>query len=392
MPYPLIAKRMQAISSFRVMEILTRAKQLEASGLDVVHMEVGEPDFPAPEAVVQAAAAALASGKTRYTPAAGIPELREAVAGYYANRFGVSIDPGRIVITPGASGALLLVLSVLLDPGDQVLLQDPGYPCNTNMISMLGATGVALPDMSDGFDASKTTAAITPAARVLMLATPANPTGEVIPLSQLSEVYTGLDLNRQCLVVDEIYQSLEYHSSPITTALALGESGLFVINSFSKFFGMTGFRLGWVVAPADYVEPIERLAQNLFLAPPTLAQHAALAAFSEQAMEELEHRRQAFARRRDLLHGGLRSLGFSLPGPMPGGAFYLYVGLNGLAQSGEMLSHRLLEEAQVAITPGIDFGSRGTHDHVRFAYTTDEARIELGLERIRGFIESQGSF
>lgn len=388
MPDPLIAKRMQAISSFRVMEILGRARQLEAAGRDVVHMEVGEPDFPAPSAVVEAAAAALAAGKTHYTPAAGIPELREAVAGYYAARFGVSIDPGRVVITPGASGALLLVLGVLLDPGDQVLLQDPGYPCNSNMIRMLGAAGVALPAMPGGFEVAKALAVITPATRVLMLATPANPTGEVIPISALSRVYAALNRDRQCLVVDEIYQGLEYHGAPITTALSLGETGLFVINSFSKFFGMTGFRLGWVVAPEDYVEPIERLAQNLFLAPPTLAQHAALAVFGEPVMEELERRRQAFARRRDLLHQGLASLGFSLPAQLPGGAFYLYAGLQGPDQDGEAFCQRLLEDALVAVTPGIDFGARGTRDHVRFAYTTDEARIELGLERMRTFIES----
>jgi aspartate/methionine/tyrosine aminotransferase len=198
-----------------------------------------------------------------------------------------------------------------------------------------------------------------------------------------------LEHDRQCLIVDEIYQGLEYGTEPMT-ALTLGQSGLFVINSFSKFFGMTGFRVGWVVAPLEYVEPLERLAQNLFLAPPTLAQHAALAVFQGAAMEELERRRQVFAERRGLLFDGLQSLGFTLPHQPPQGAFYIYAGINDLAESGEQLAADLLSQHYVAITPGIDFGVQATHEHVRFAYTTAASRIEEGLRRMQTYLAAGG--
>lgn len=381
---------MQHIAPFRVMEILARAKALEAQGHDVVHLEVGEPDFPAPQAVVDAAHQALASGQTRYTPAAGIGVLRQAVADHYARRFGLSLDPGRVVITPGASGALQLVLGVLLDQGDEVLVQDPGYPCNRHMIQLYGGTAKALPAMAAGFDTAQVLASFGGGGRAMMLASPANPTGEVIEPADLARVYAGMDPERQALIVDEIYQGLEYHDAPSASALSLGGNGLFVINSFSKYFGMTGFRVGWVVAPQEFVEPIERLAQNLFLAPPTIAQHAALAVFDQPVEEELERRRWEFGKRRDLLYQGLDELGFALPGKMPGGAFYVYAGLNGLADSGEQFANDLLREAHVAITPGIDFGSQGTVDHVRFAYTTSEERIETGLRRIERFLNAGG--
>ena len=381
---PRLARRMQQIAPFRVMEILAQAKQLEAQGRDLVHMEVGEPDFPAPPQVIEAAQAALARGKTHYTAACGLPRLREALAGYYADRFGVEVDPRRIILTPGASGALQLVLGVLVDPGERVLLQDPGYPCNRHMVQMFGGQAVALPPMAHGFDAAAVTRALS-GARGLMLATPANPTGEVIPLDQLGQVHGALDTSRQFLLVDEIYQGLQYDGVP-QTALSLGEPGLFVINSFSKFFGMTGFRLGWLVAPEEYVESLQRLAQNLFLAPSTIAQHAAMAVFSEQTLQELERRRQVFARRREVLFEGLRSLGFALPEQMPQGAFYVYAGLNGMAASGVEFCRQMLEQAGVAITPGLDFGQQDTARSLRFAYTTDESRIAVGLARMREFL------
>lgn len=378
MSKPLLAKRMQHIAPFRVMEILARAQAMQRQGVDLVHMEVGEPDFVAPAEVVAAAAAALNAGHTRYTPAAGLPALREALSGYYAGRFGVDVDPARILITPGASGALQLALAVLADTGDRVLLQDPGYPCNRHMLSLFGAVPEVL--SGEAFDAQAAVAALN-GARGIMLATPANPTGEVIGLDDLRQVYRAIDPQRQFLLVDEIYQGLQY-DTPVRTALELGEPGLLVINSFSKYFGMTGFRLGWMVVPGDLAEPMERLAQNLFLAPSTPAQHAALSVFDDAVMAELERRREIFQARRDLLYRGLAGEGFALPSHAPGGAFYLYAGVAGLAESGERLAADLLQHVAVAITPGTDFGTRGTVDHVRFAYTTDEARLAEGLQRI----------
>jgi len=382
---PPLAKRMQHIAPFRVMDILAKAKALEAAGEDVVHMEVGEPDFPAPQQVIEAARRSLDEGKTHYTPAGGIPALREALSAYYEQKFGVFVDPARILITPGASGALQLVLGVLVDPGDEVCVQDPGYPCNRHMVEMYGGRVVPQPEMVDGVQASSVLDVVNEATRAVMLASPANPTGEVIAQAQLKAIYAGLDSKKQALIVDEIYQGLEYGAEP-STALALGTQGLFVINSFSKYFGMTGFRLGWVVAPEPFVEPMERLAQNLFLAPPTVAQYAALAVFDDAVKAELERRRQVFAQRRELLFQGLKSLGFLLPEKPPQGAFYLYAGVRGIADSGETLAKTLLEEKRVAITPGLDFGTQGTQHHVRFAYTTNMNRIEEGLNRLRSFL------
>lgn len=385
MSFPRPARRMQSIAPFRVMEILARAQQLDREGRDVVHMEVGEPDFPAPAAVNEAARAALAAGKTHYTPALGIPTLRQAIADYYAKRFGLQVDSHRVLVTPGASGALQLILGVLIDPGDRVLLQDPGYPCNRHMIEMYGGRPRALPAMVQGFDARVAASQIDDAVG-MMLATPANPTGEVIPGDALAAIHDALHSAGRFLIVDEIYQGLQY-DSPVQTALELGEEGLFIINSFSKFFGMTGYRIGWAVVPEPWVEPIERLAQNLFLSPPTVAQHAALAAFTPAVLDELEQRRQVFEARRNQLHAGLQSLGFAVSQSRPKGAFYIYAGIDPVyAGDAEAFARELLEQQAVAITPGGDFGFQDTASHVRFAYTTDEDRIGEGLERIGRFL------
>lgn len=386
MSYPSLARRMQAIAPFRVMDILARAQALDRSGGDVVHMEVGEPDFPAPAPVNEAARAALAAGKTHYTPALGMQVLRERVAAYYAQHFGITIDARRVIITPGASGALQLILGVLVDVHDKVLLQDPGYPCNRHIIGMYGGQSEALPTGLQDMDAVAL-AAVIGGASGMLLATPANPTGEVIPLGDLKKIYSALHARQRFLIVDEIYQGLQY-ATPVRSALELGEEGLFVINSFSKFFGMTGYRIGWAVVPEGFVEPIERLAQNLFLAPPTVAQYAALAAFSPPVMEELERRREVFEKRRDLLYDGLRTQGFDLPPAPPGGAFYIYAGIDGLGRGdGAAFARDLLDRHAVAVTPGIDFGvGEAARRHVRFAYTTDARRIEEGLQRIERFL------
>ena len=279
-----IAKRMQAISPFRVMEILARARAMEAKGRDIVHMEIGEPDFVSPQPAIDAGIASLRAGLTHYTAAAGLPALREAIAAYYAQRFGVSVDPAHIIVTPGSSGALQLVLGSLVNPGDEVLLTDPGYPCNRHMVSLFGGVPVPIAvTADDGFAVSprQLRDAMATRTRALMLASPANPTGNLIGVGDLRDLNAVLRRNAQAvLICDEIYQGLQYDSEP-ETALALGDDNVVVINSFSKYFGMTGWRVGWAVAPGWLVEPMERLAQNIFLAAPTPAQHAAVAAFSQ---------------------------------------------------------------------------------------------------------------
>lgn len=382
-----LSSRMNQIAPFRVMDILARARHMQDQGRDLVHMEVGEPDFAAPSGVIEAVQKALTLGQTHYTPATGLPQLREAIAAYYRDRFGVVLSPQRIIVTPGASGALQLVLSVLVNPDDEVLVQDPGYPCNRNMIALLGGVPRSLPPMSAGFDATTAAASFGEKTKAVMLATPANPTGEVIPAHELNKIYQQIRKAGSHLIVDEIYQGLQYEGEP-RTALSMGDDRLFVINSFSKFFGMTGFRVGWAVVPEWAVEAMDRLAQNLFLAAPTPSQYGALAAFDEENLVELERRRLIFKTRRDLLFSGLNELGFALGPKPPAGAFYLYAGLEGLAEDGLQLSEDLLAKAGVAITPGLDFGQHQANQHVRFAYTTDVSRLETGLKRLGDYLST----
>ena len=380
---------MAGIEPFHVMDILARARRMDALGQDVVHMEVGEPDFSTPEPIVTAGIRALQEGCTHYTAATGLPALREAISGYYANRFGVQVEPERILVTPGASGALQLVLAALVDPGDKVLMPDPGYPCNRHMVRLFEGEAVSL-----GVKASQDFSLANDQVirnwdsrtRALMVATPANPTGRLMELKQLEQLYNAVLAPDGAFIVDEIYQGLVYEH-PVETALSLGEDNLFVVNSFSKFFGMTGWRLGWVVAPKAYVPALDRLAQNIFLAAPTPAQHAALAAFQPETLDILEQRRQIFQQRRDYLYEALTELGLRMGGK-PEGAFYLYADVSRFSNDSFEFCRQLLEQARVAITPGRDFGSYRAEKYVRFAYTTGMDRLRLGVERLRAFLTS----
>jgi len=383
---PHIARRMQRIKPFYVMDLLERAKRLEAQGRDLVHMEVGEPDFPTPEPVVAAGQQALADGRTRYTPALGLPVLREAISSHYATRFGVAPGASRIAVTPGASGALLLTLAVLVDPGDQVLMADPGYPCNRHFVELLEGEPVSLPvDRSSGYqlDAEQVDAAWTPRTRAVLVASPSNPTGTLLTPEQIEAVHQVVRRRSGVLIVDEIYHELVF-DRPVHTALSISPD-LFVVNSFSKFFGMTGWRLGWIVAPRAYLDSLDRLAQNIFLAAPTLSQYAALAALGDETLAIAEQRRDAFKERRDFLLPAIRGLGFDVPSP-PHGAFYLYASCSGLTDDSFRFVGDLLEQAGVAITPGRDFGNYRAAAHVRFAYTTGLDRLEEGVGRIRRFL------
>jgi aspartate/methionine/tyrosine aminotransferase len=375
--------RAQAVSPFHVMRILDRAKTLERQGRDVIHMEVGEPDFPTPEPVIAAARRALEDQALGYTPAAGLPELRGAIAGWYGRRYGLDLDPRRVIVTPGGSGALQLVLAALLEPGDGVLVTDPGYPCNRHLVSIAGGRAIPLPVMADD-DFQPTVEAVAARwhhqVRALMVATPANPTGSVLTPATLRALHDLVSARGGGLIVDEIYQGLVYEVED-HTALAGDSDALFVINSFSKFFGMTGWRLGWVVAPPGFVEVLERLAQNLFLAPPTLSQYAALGALDPGTLPLLETRRQEFRRRRDALLAALAPAGFEVP-VTPVGAFYVYARLPRGLPTALDVAEVLLEDVGVAITPGLDFGTHATARMVRFAYTLPIERLREGVERI----------
>lgn len=382
----LIAQRMQRIAPFYVMDLLARARGLEAEGRSIIHMEVGEPDFETPAPVVAAGQRALAAGLTHYTPARGLPELRRAIADYYLERDAIRVDAERILITPGSSGALQLALSVLVNPGESVLITDPGYPCNRHFVELVEGRPVALPvGLESGYQltAERVEAAWRADTKAVLIASPANPTGTLIPDGEMRRLIASVRRLGGALIVDEIYQGLVYGEAG-GSALRYADD-IFVINSFSKYFGMTGWRLGWLVAPEACIDPLDRLAQNIFLSAPTLSQYAALSALTPETLAILEQRRQAFHERLDFLLPALRALGFSIP-VTPQGAFYLYAGCEGMTDDSQQFARSLLEQVGVAVTPGLDFGHNRPETHLRFAYTTDLAKLSEGVERIRRFI------
>lgn len=380
------SKRAREIEPFQVMAVLARAQQLEAAGKDVIHMEVGEPDFPTPKAVIEAGIQALQQQRTRYTPALGLPQLRQAISDFYRSQFGVDVGSERIAVTPGGSGALQLVLGALLNPADEVLMADPGYPCNRHFVRLFDGLPALIPvDQETDYqlNADLVSAHWSPATKAVLLASPSNPTGSCCSLTELERIHEQVRSRGGVLIVDEIYQSLVYERSP-ETALSISED-IVVINSFSKYFGMTGWRVGWLVAPERYIPLVERLAQNLFLATSTLSQYAALAAFGGDTLAELERRRQEFQRRRDYLVTALKELGFRIP-LTPQGAFYIYADCSALAKDSEALATDLLEHCAVAVTPGRDFGRHHADKYLRFAYTTDIARLRTGVERLAAYL------
>lgn len=376
------ALRSQLITPFRVMNVMARAAELESAGRHIVHLEVGEPDFSTAEPIVAAGCEALASGKTRYTQATGLPALRERISTHYAQHYGVSVSPERIIVTPGASGALSLLALLLLEPGDSVLMPDPAYPCNRNFIRLAGGEVQMVPvSASDGWQLSTETleSCRDNSTRGLWLASPANPTGAVLTLPQLQALSDWSRGHGIHFLMDEIYHGLDY-TDDLPTALQVDSSAI-VVNSFSKYFGMTGWRIGWMVVPEELIGQATNLAQNLFIAAPTMSQHAALRAMDMDVREILETRRLAFRERRDFLLPALRKMGFDIP-YTPEGAFYIYAGIRGFGEASEGFCERLLEDHGLAITPGTDFGVYRCDDFVRFAFTTDMESLVLAVERL----------
>ncbi len=378
-----LSQRSRLIQPFHAMRLLGEARNLEAQGKDIIHMEVGEPDFATPAPIVAAGIKALNESKTQYTPALGLPELREAISGYYQARYGLDISPQRIVITPGASGALQLLMALLVEPGDEVLMADPGYPCNRNIIHLYGGTPVPLVvsenesyQLNAGDISRKWNNGITGG---VIVTTPSNPTGTVLGRQALKGIQSVVSARKGFLVVDEIYQGLIYDAQDVT-ALELG-SDVYVVNSFSKYFGMTGWRVGWLVAPEYAIPALDKLAQNLFLATATPSQYAAIAAFTEQTHDILERRRERFQARRDFLLPALEGLGFRFP-HTPKGAFYLYGDCSKLTEDSGVLATQLLGGVGVAVTPGKDFSVRNPSSFMRFAYTTSRERLAEGVDRI----------
>ena len=379
------AQRLADIEPFHVVELLTRARQLEAEGRDIIHMEVGEPDFPTPALISNAAVNAINCGKTKYTQALGLPELREAISGFYNQRYGVSVPASRIAITNGASGALNLAFACLADPGSEWLLTDPGYPCNRHILRAFDGHPRNLP-VGPATNFQPTPAHLrahwTPSTVGLLVASPANPTGTLLTLAEIKALADVCRENNGHFLVDEIYHGLTYETDA-PTACAAGED-IWVINSFSKYFQMTGWRLGWMVIPDPYVRDVEKLAQNLTLCPSTPAQYGALAAFEPDTIALLETRRAEFRRRRDYLAPALEHIGFRITA-RPEGAFYLYCDSSTLADDSFKLARDLLEKTGVAATPGLDFGSNEPEKHIRFAYTTSVERLAEAVSRLSAY-------
>jgi len=382
-----LAARMADIEPFHVMDVQNRAHDLEAAGRRIVHMEIGQPDFPAPPPVVDAAVEAIRTRRLGYTDSTGLPQLRRAISDHYRDRFGVAVPPSRIVVTAGASGAFLLALGALVDPHDEVLMPDPCYPCNRHFVRLFEGRPRAIP-VDEGSRYQLTAADVrsnwTRATRGVLLASPSNPTGTSIPRDELRAIIGAVRDLGGFVLVDEIYQGLVYEGGA-STVLELADD-VFVVNSFSKYFCMTGWRLGWVVAPESHVREIEKLAQNVFICPSAPAQYAALAAFRPDTLAVLEQRRKEFERRRDYMVPALRRLGFRIP-LMPEGAFYIYAGCEAFTGDSSAFALRVLDEAGVAITPGLDFGSNGPERHVRFAYTRSLGDLRNGVDSIARMLD-----
>lgn len=379
---PRLADRTAGIASFRVMEVAEEAWQLAAQGRDVIFLLAGEPDFGTPPQASEAAARAAASGKVHYTSSIGIPPLREAIAAMYAERFGVGVPAERIVVTTGASAALVMALAATVDPGREVVLSDPTYPCNRHFVRLFDGVPVGVPvDASTGYQltAALTAQAWTERTAGVLLATPSNPTGTTVAPAELAAIADVAAERDGALYVDEIYGELVYDGAPSTVLAHTADA--FVVNSFSKTFGMTGWRLGWLVCPDWAMDAVTRIAQNVYISAPAVAQTAGVACFQPDVWALVEERRLEFHRRRDLLVEGLRHLGFGVP-VVPQGAFYVYADSTRFGADSADVARHLLHTAGVACTPGADFGTEAGHRHVRFSYTAPVHRIAEAIDRM----------
>jgi aspartate/methionine/tyrosine aminotransferase len=386
-----LATRVGQIDPFWVMECAKAAHALAASpacdpaqgGEPMIHLSIGEPDFSAPPRVVAAAQQCLAEGRTAYTPAAGLPALREAVSGWYRQRWGLDVVPERIVITAGASAALQLLCTALVEPGDEWLMPDPCYPCNRHFVTAAGGTARLLPAgpaQRFQLDAASVDAAWTPATRGVMLASPSNPTGTTIAFDELRRLVETVRARDGLSVVDEIYLGLTYGDTPARSALALGDDVL-VVNSFSKYFGMTGWRLGWLVLPPALVSAVDKLAQNLYICASTPAQVAALECFHPDTLAECERRRAEMQARRDFIVPALQALGLSVP-VVPDGAFYVWFDTRAHAANSWDFCMDMMQRAHVALTPGRDFGHADTAHYARLSFASSLPQLQEAVRRL----------
>jgi aspartate/methionine/tyrosine aminotransferase len=395
MPAIKLAGRLDHIDPFWVMEcakaaeLIARSPECDASvgGEPMLFLNIGEPDFTAPPPVLKAAAACLASGRTQYTQATGLPALRQRIAAWYGTHFGVDVAAERIVVTAGASAALQLICLALFEPGDEVLMPDPSYPCNRHFVAATGATARLLPAAPAArfqLDAASVAAHWTPSTRGVLLASPSNPTGTSITATEMAAIAGLVRGHGGVTIVDEIYLGLSYEDAFGHTALALPGGlgdGIVSVNSFSKYFSMTGWRLGWLVLPPELVAPVEKLAQNFYICPSTLAQQAALACFEPEAVAEYEQRRGEFKRRRDFIVPALQRIGLAVPVP-PDGAFYAWADVSRFSASSWDFSFDLMRRAHVALTPGRDFGPAAAERYLRLSFASSMAQLQAAVTRL----------
>jgi len=391
-----LASRLDHIEPFYVMEFAKAAAELARSpacdarsgGRPMIFLNIGEPDFTAPPLVRDANERAVSQGRTQYTDATGLPALRLALSAWYATRFGLTIDPRRIVVTAGASAALQLACLALVDRDDEVLLPDPSYPCNRHFVAAAEGTPVLLPASADAryqLSAAGVQAAWGPRTRGVLLASPSNPTGTSIDPLEMGRIVDVVRARGGFTLVDEIYLGLSFDERYGHSALMHDQSkhgdDVISINSFSKYFSMTGWRLGWLVVPDALVAPIEKLAQNLYICPSTLAQHAALACFEPESIAEYERRRDEFRARRDFLVPALNAIGLTVP-VMPDGAFYAWADCSAHSADSWDFCFEVMKQAHVAITPGRDFGHAGTERFVRLSYANSMAQLQEAVARL----------
>jgi len=380
-----LATRLDNIEPFYVVQVITRAIELEAQGKSIINLAVGEPDFPTPQPIVDAAVAALKSDRMRYSPSLGSDALRQALSNWYQSRYAVDVPAERIAVTSGASGALLLTMGMVISEGDEVLMPDPSYPCNRHFVSSMGGSARLIPVGAET-DYQLTSLLVeqnwTERTVGVMVASPSNPTGTLMDHDELQKIVEFVRGRGGVVIVDEIYHGLTYDGQ-VRTALDISDD-VFVINSFSKYFAMTGWRLGWTVMPEGYVEHFEKLAQNLYISNSDVAQRAALSAFDLETIEEAEKNRSRYKEQRDFLLPALRDLGFKIP-VEPSGAFYIYADCTNFTNDSYSFSHDVLEKAGVAIAPGLDFGDHRANEHVRFSYPKPIPVLQEGIRRLKEF-------
>ncbi len=376
----LISNRSLEIPPFLVMDVLERAMDMSASGADVIHLEVGEPDFDTPSNITEAGIRALKSGRTHYTSSTGIPELKNAISDYHARTYGVTVDPGCVIVTSGSSPAILMALAALLDPGDEIILSDPHYACYPNFVRFLGGTPVFVNvNPEDGFvlNPQDVKRSITKRTKAIMINSPSNPTGTILDLKNMKKL---ADLGLP-IISDEIYHGLVYEGKE--SSILECTSNAFVVNGFSKLFAMTGWRLGYLISLPEFVRPIQKMIQNFFISAADFIQYAGVEALMHSS-EETSKMRAVFDERRIMMLSRLREIGFEITSD-PVGAFYILADAKKFSHDSYKFAFEILEDAHVGVAPGIDFGSNA-EGFIRFSYTNSIENIEEGLNRIERYI------